>query len=32
VVDAALTSLVEQLAIVHQHPLTLRRYMGKVVY
>jgi fructoselysine 6-phosphate deglycase len=32
VVDAALTSLVEQLAVVHQHPLTLRRYMGKVEY
>lgn len=32
VLDAALTSLVEQLAIIHRHPLTLRRYMGKVDY
>jgi fructoselysine 6-phosphate deglycase len=32
VVDAALTSLVEQLAVVRQHPLELRRYMGKVDY
>lgn len=32
VVDAALTALVEHLAVVRDHPLTLRRYMGKVAY
>ena len=32
IVDAALTNLVEQLAILRGHPLTTRRYMGKVDY
>jgi len=32
VVDAALTALVESLAVVHDFPLTIRRYMGKVDY
>ena len=32
VVDAALTNLVEQLAILRGHPMTTRRYMGKVDY
>jgi fructoselysine 6-phosphate deglycase len=32
VVDAALTALVESLAVVRDHPLTLRRYLGKVAY
>lgn len=31
-VDAALTALVEQLSRVCEHPLTERRYMGKVDY
>ena len=32
IVDAALTALVESLAVVHDFPLTIRRYMGKVEY
>ena len=32
VIDAALTALVESLAIAHDFPLTIRRYMGKVAY
>ncbi|MCD6356271.1 MAG: hypothetical protein J7L66_03200, partial [Anaerolineaceae bacterium] len=32
ILDAALTALVDQFAIVHNHPLTIRRYMGKVAY
>ena len=32
VVDAAMTNLVEQLAILRAHPLDTRRYMGKVDY
>jgi len=32
VVDAALTNLVETLAALRGHPMTTRRYMGKVVY
>jgi fructoselysine 6-phosphate deglycase len=32
VLDAALTELVENLAIVHNHPLSMRRYMGKLDY
>ena len=32
VIDAALTSLVEKIAELRQHPLTVRRYMGKVIY
>ena len=31
-VDAALTNVVEQLAILREHPLDIRRYMGKVAY
>ncbi len=31
-VDAALTNVVEQLAILRGHPLDIRRYMGKVDY
>lgn len=32
VVDAALTNVVEQLAILREHPLDIRRYMGKAAY
>ena len=32
VLDSALTALVDQFAIVHNFPLTTRRYMGKVDY
>jgi fructoselysine 6-phosphate deglycase len=32
IIDSALTSLVEELAILRDHPLTTRRYMGKVDY
>jgi fructoselysine 6-phosphate deglycase len=32
VLDVALTALVENLAVVHDFPLTTRRYMGKVDY
>lgn len=32
VLDAALTNLVEEIAELNQHPLTVRRYMGKVDY
>jgi len=32
VVQAALDRLVEHLAVWHDHPLTTRRYMGKVAY
>jgi len=32
IVDAAMTNLVEKLAILRGHPMTLRRYMGKVDY
>jgi fructoselysine 6-phosphate deglycase len=32
ILDAALTSLVEELALIRGHPLTTRRYMGKVDY
>lgn len=30
ILDAALTNLVEKLAVLRGHPMTLRRYMGKV--
>jgi fructoselysine 6-phosphate deglycase len=32
IVDAALTNLVETLAVLRNHPMATRRYMGKVVY
>lgn len=32
ILDSALTSLVEELATVRGHPMTTRRYMGKVDY
>lgn len=32
ILDSALTSLVEELATLRGHPLTIRRYMGKVDY
>jgi len=32
ILDAALTNLVETLAVIRQHPLSTRRYMGKVEY
>lgn len=32
ILDSALTNLVEELAVLNDHPLTTRRYMGKVVY
>lgn len=32
VIDAALTNLVETLAMLREHPLSTRRYMGKVTY
>ena len=32
ILDSALTNLVEQLAILRDHPMTTRRYMGKVNY
>ena len=32
IIDSALTALVEALAVLHDHPLTTRRYMGKVDY
>jgi len=32
IVDAALTNVVEQLAIMRGHALDIRRYMGKVDY
>ncbi|MEE4193803.1 MAG: SIS domain-containing protein [Anaerolineae bacterium] len=32
IVDAAMTNLVEALAILRGHPMTKRRYMGKVNY
>ena len=32
VVDSALTNLVETLAVVREHPMSLRKYMGKVAY
>lgn len=32
ILDSALTSLVEELAILRNHPMTIRRYMGKVEY
>ena len=32
IVDAALTNLVETLAVLRNHPMTTRRYMGKVAY
>jgi fructoselysine 6-phosphate deglycase len=32
IVDAALTNLVETIALLRDHPMTTRRYMGKVVY
>jgi fructoselysine 6-phosphate deglycase len=32
ILDSALTGLVEELAVLRNHPLTTRRYMGKVDY
>ena len=32
ILDSALTGLVEELAVIRGHPLTTRRYMGKVDY
>lgn len=32
VVDVALTNLVEAIAVLRKHPMTTRRYMGKVEY
>lgn len=32
ILDSAMTNLVEQLAVHNDHPLTIRRYMGKVDY
>jgi fructoselysine 6-phosphate deglycase len=32
ILDSALTNLVEQLAEIRDHPMTSRRYMGKVKY
>lgn len=32
ILDSAMTNLVEQLADLNDHPLTIRRYMGKVDY
>jgi len=32
ILDSALTGLVEELAVLRSHPLTTRRYMGKVDY
>lgn len=32
VVDSALTNLVEMIAVLREHPMTTRRYMGKVEY
>jgi len=32
ILDSAMTNLVEQLAGLNNHPLTMRRYMGKVEY
>jgi fructoselysine 6-phosphate deglycase len=32
ILDSAMTNLVEQLAVLNDHPLTTRRYMGKVAY
>ncbi len=32
ILDSALTALVEELAVLRGHPLTTRRYMGKVDY
>jgi fructoselysine 6-phosphate deglycase len=32
ILDSALTGLVEELAVLRGHPLTTRRYMGKVDY
>lgn len=32
IIDAAMTNLVEKLAVLRGHPMTLRRYMGKVDY
>ena len=32
IVDAALTNLVESIAILRKHPMSTRRYMGKVEY
>jgi fructoselysine 6-phosphate deglycase len=32
ILDSALTNLVEQLAVLRDHPMTTRRYMGKVNY
>jgi fructoselysine 6-phosphate deglycase len=32
ILDSALTGLVEELAVLRDHPLTTRRYMGKVDY
>ena len=32
IVDAALTNLVETLAVLRNHPMATRRYMGKVAY
>jgi fructoselysine 6-phosphate deglycase len=32
VVDSALTNLVEMIAVLRDHPMTTRRYMGKVAY
>ncbi len=32
ILDSALTGLVEELAVLRNHPMTTRRYMGKVAY
>lgn len=32
ILDSALTGLVEELAVLREHPLSTRRYMGKVEY
>jgi len=32
ILDSALTNLVEELAVARNHPMTTRRYMGKVDY
>jgi fructoselysine 6-phosphate deglycase len=32
ILDSAMTTIVESLADLNQHPMTTRRYMGKVDY
>lgn len=32
ILDSAMTNLVDQLSVLNDHPLTIRRYMGKVDY